>query len=188
MEAIGEIRTGAVQTAAELALVRLKEERSRIGHLGSLQTAESLCNETKKDLLSESELNSVQAQETEIKARAKREERFLLRALAFEGVITIIAAIWLWQVTDGFFNVLWAFIWKGFLWIAAAGIVNVIFGGIQSLLGKPSASLDELADKVRRHQIHLQHQAELSRLTEAHAKLVLIDQEIARNDRIVRQR
>jgi hypothetical protein len=191
-ETLGSIRTGAVQTAAELALVRLKEERiacvREIGAPDSMQRAESLCIETKKDLLSESELASVQAQETEIKAMLEREERFMLRAQAFAGVITVIAAIWLWIVTDGFFNILWAFIWKGFLWVAAYGIGSAIIAGIQSSLREPGASSDELADKVRRHQIHLKHLAELSRLTEAHAKLAQIDEDIARNDKIVRQR
>ena len=193
MEALGSIRTGAVQTAAELALVRLKEERinclSGIGNMRSLQSVESLCNETEKDLLSESELASAQVQETELKAKAEGLESLMLWTLGVEGVATVIAAIRLWLVTDGFLNVLGAFISKGILWLGAAFVVNLVLFGVSTLLASnPDGALRELKEKLGRHQVYLQYQAEFSRLTEAHARLAHIDEEIARNDKVVRQK
>ena len=141
------------------------------------------------DLLSEEELASAQVQETELKSKDKKLNSLMLWALGLEGAATVIAGIHLWIVTDGFFGVLWAFISRGILWLVGAFVVNAVLMGISTLLASnPSGKLQELAEKLRRHQIHLQHQAGLSRLIEARSKLALINEEIARNDQIVRQR
>jgi hypothetical protein len=190
-EAVSAIRTGSAQTAAELALVRLNQER--IEALHAVQQLEWEVKGPKSryvegDLLEGNQLAAVCRDVERVHASIESKKPTAHLAMTAGGVSFALAWLWLMSQLD-----------RGFIGGLLALFSSLLFGlpllvGAIALpntlvLGKLEASLVKLQKQVHRHQEMEKVRDQLSQcwglLKEAQDRLDRIEKDILRNRAIV---
>jgi hypothetical protein len=204
VEALGSIRTGAVQTAAELALVRLGKElnecSSRIYGLESDVRNHEL-NFNPNHLLTKRALDSAETGAAALRTRMANLKTEIEERTGADGTVWLLgsAASFLsgmvaCHVASGFVNSFGA--------LVAVPVIGLILTAICAALSGPGSrvgdlekrggELAKLEGEMYAHQTALGHQTRLSeippQLVEARAELVLIQEGITRNRSIVSSR
>ncbi|MDP9178920.1 MAG: hypothetical protein M3O61_14650 [Gemmatimonadota bacterium] len=200
LEALGSIRTGAVQTAAELALVRLEKEfreaTSRITSFTSVereaQEAESLFR--KQDLISEKAAAAANDQAIALRADIERSSFKFVGPFLIIGII--IVCLFGACTQNGFFSGLLVLIAWGILGFLAFFVIMIPAAILDDFReNRLTKRLKEVEGIIARHQSAIAQQSRLSssreileQLPAARTSLARIEEEIARNRSIVSQR
>ena len=204
VEALGSIRTGAAQTAAELALVRLNKELAECnGRINSLEYGAQTCeaNFRPNDLLSKRALASAEANVAALRTLTTNLKKEITERTEDEGNVWAVGATASFlggavgcHVASGFGPSVGALVAIPFIGLIFTAIVAAYSGPAsqQRDLEKGTAELAKLEREVQAHQTALGYQTKLSEipllLVDARAEQALIQERITYNRSIVNSR
>lgn len=195
VEALGSIRTGAVQTAAELALVRLEKELKQASY--EAERLQSVLREGTSNLRNHPFKAEDLMSDEAIKAARKYEKFYkecgdnpLMFSNWFLFYLTIVVLIIIWIFTYRYFlSQFW-----GIIYIFIAGLVVLLT--YFYLESQQTKNIDQACGQLSRHRTAIENrkiqEESTSKISQANEKLpdaralvARIEEEIAHNKKIV---